>query len=78
MNVTFLLGLLTENGQITTNDDSLTQKIDGVPQVFYNKYGWTGQANVLYLESPKGVGFSYCESATKSSDCKNTGMLACV
>mmetsp|Transcript_32036 Transcript_32036/g.54028 ORF Transcript_32036/g.54028 Transcript_32036/m.54028 type:complete len:358 (+) Transcript_32036:561-1634(+) len=27
---------------------------------------------MIYLESPKGVGFSYCEGATKSSDCVNT------
>ena len=28
-----LIGLLTENGQIVTNDNSLTSPIDGVPQV---------------------------------------------
>jgi serine carboxypeptidase-like clade 1 len=67
-----LIGLLTENGQIMTNDDSLTQKINGVPQVFYNKYSWSGLANMVYLESPKGVGFSYCDDAKKSSDCVNT------
>jgi serine carboxypeptidase-like clade I len=67
-----LIGLLTENGQVITNDDSLTQKIDGVPQVFLNPYSWSTVSNVLYLESPKGVGFSYCEGVTKSSDCVNT------
>ena len=67
-----LIGLLTENGQIVTNDDSLTNEVDGVPQVFPNPYAWTTMANMLYLESPKGVGFSYCEGATKSSDCVNT------
>eukprot|EP01031_Cornospumella_fuschlensis_P046594 gene46594-57056_t len=67
-----LIGLLTENGQVVTNDDSLTEKVDGVPQVFLNTYAWSKYANVVYLESPKGVGFSYCEGVTKSSDCVNT------
>lgn len=67
-----LIGLLTENGQIQTNDDSLENPVDGVPQVFYNGYGWTTKANMLYLESPKGVGFSYCDDAKSSSECVNT------
>jgi len=67
-----LIGLLTENGQIVTNDDSLTQPINGVPQVFLNPYAWTTTANMLYLESPKGVGFSYCENVRTSSECVNT------
>jgi len=67
-----LIGLLTENGQIVTNDNSLKETVDGVPQVFVNEYAWTKSANVLWLESPKGVGFSYCEGATKNSECVNT------
>ena len=67
-----LIGLLTENGQVVTNDDSLTDKVDGVPQVFLNPYSWSNVANVVYLETPKGVGFSYCEGVTKSADCVNT------
>lgn len=67
-----MIGLLTENGQIVTNDDSLTNEVDGVPQVFYNPYSWSTVSNVLYLESPKGVGFSYCEGVSKNSDCVNT------
>lgn len=66
-----LIGLLTENGQIVTNDDSLSNPVDGVPQVFYNPFSWSSNANMLYLESPKGVGFSYCDDATTSSQCKN-------
>ena len=67
-----LIGLLTENGQLMTNDDSLTNMVDGVPQLFVNPYSWTNISSVLYLESPKGVGFSYCENAKTSTDCVNT------
>jgi carboxypeptidase C (cathepsin A) len=27
---------------------------------------------VVYLESPKGVGFSYCDSASTAADCNST------
>ena len=67
-----LIGLLTENGQISTNDASLENTVNGVPQVFYNPFGWTKNANMIYLESPKGVGFSYCDNAKSSADCVNT------
>lgn len=67
-----LIGLLTENGQLMTNDDSLTEKVDGVPQLFVNPYGWSNISNVIYLESPKGVGFSYCDNVKTSADCINT------
>ena len=67
-----LIGLLTENGQLHTNDESLEHTIDGIPQVFYNQYSWSSEANMIYLESPKGVGFSYCETVTSAKDCVNT------
>lgn len=67
-----LIGLLTENGQIVTNDYSLSEEIDGIPQLFFNPFSWSTIANVLYLESPKGVGFSYCEGVKSSSQCVNT------
>jgi len=68
-----LIGLLTENGQIATNDASLTNMTNGVPNVFYNPYGWTTVANVLWVEQPAGVGFSYCTDSTgKNIMCSNT------
>ena len=62
-----LIGLLTENGQFNTNDRSLDAH--GNISLLYNPYAWTKAASVIYVEQPKGVGFSYC---VKESDCVNT------
>ena len=64
-----LIGLLTENGQVATNVNSLVPE-GQVPKVFYNPYSWSQVANVVYLEQPKGVGFSYCTGGSKK--CRNT------
>jgi carboxypeptidase C (cathepsin A) len=67
-----LIGLLTEMGQVSANDNSLAEPIDGVPQLFLNPYTWNSVSNMIYLESPKGVGFSYCENAQSEEECVNT------
>jgi len=57
-----LFGLLYENGPLHfsgTNDTT------GLPTLVYNPQTWTSVANMLWLEQPVGVGFSYCAQGTQ-------------
>ena len=48
-----MLGLLTENGPFHLNAAGTT--------VHENVFAWNKQANIIYMESPGGVGFSYLD-----------------
>ncbi|XP_030621513.1 lysosomal protective protein isoform X2 [Chanos chanos] len=46
-------GFLSENGPFHVNNDGAT--------LYENEFSWNKIANVLYLESPAGVGYSYSD-----------------
>ena len=46
-----MLGFLQENGPWVIEDNSTT--------IIKNPHSWTEQANMLWIESPAGVGYSY-------------------
>ncbi|XVE79114.1 hypothetical protein DITRI_Ditri14bG0032000 [Diplodiscus trichospermus] len=58
----FGYGTMSELGPFRVNNDGKT--------LFMNDYAWNNVANVLFLESPAGVGFSYSNT---SSDYDNAG-----
>ncbi|KAM4691128.1 lysosomal protective protein-like [Rhinophrynus dorsalis] len=59
-----LAGFLTEHGPFLVQPDSKTLR--------WNPYSWNMIANVLYLESPAGVGYSYSEDKNYETGDKET------
>lgn len=54
-------GSFSELGPFYFDDHSMENKTEqGVPDVLRNPYSWTRVANMLFIESPPSVGFSYC------------------
>eukprot|EP00039_Didymoeca_costata_P028038 m.19801 g.19801 ORF g.19801 m.19801 type:complete len:487 (-) comp6676_c0_seq2:269-1729(-) len=57
-----LVGFFTENGPFMLDLASLnTTGKDSVPKLFHRETGWQKAASYIFLESPAGVGFSYCD-----------------
>jgi len=57
------LGLLQELGPLMLN---------ATGGLFHNPYAWTTRAHLLILESPAGVGYSYCAAQLSGGSCANT------
>lgn len=53
-------GFLSENGPFHVNDNGAT--------LYENPFSWNKIANVLYLESPAGVGYSYSDDQKYATD----------
>ena len=55
-----MIGLFQENGPCRITNDSSS--------VTLNHYSWNNEANVLYIDQPVGVGFSYGETKVGTSE----------
>lgn len=55
-----LMGCFSENGPLLVNEDGKTLRV--------NKFGWNQKSNLLCIESPVGVGFSYNSSGVYEAD----------
>ena len=58
-----ILGFLQENGPLLIN------RTGGLMR---NPWAWTKEANLVALESPAGVGYSYCEASLGGGSCANS------
>jgi carboxypeptidase C (cathepsin A) len=55
-----MIGLFQENGPCRITNDSSS--------VTHNPYSWNNEANILYIDQPVGVGFSYGKEKVKTSE----------
>lgn len=64
-----MFGLFVELGPYYLNQDSFDDpkyNETGIPQVQRNPYGWTKVANVIAVNNPPPIGFSYCDGGKGS------------
>jgi cathepsin A (carboxypeptidase C) len=61
-----ILGMLQEQGPLIINSTGGLMR---------NPYAWTTLVNLLILESPTGVGYSYCSTQKAGGVCNNTDKL---
>ena len=62
-----VLGMLQEMGPLL-----MTVEEGGGPGFVLNPYAWTTKAHLLVIESPAGVGYSYCAEMKWGKGCQNT------
>ena len=58
-----ILGFLQENGPLLMN---------ATGGLMRNPWAWTREAHMIVLESPVGVGYSYCANQMEGKICRNT------
>lgn len=58
-----ILGMLQEMGPLVMN---------ATGGLMHNAYAWTKHTNLLILEAPAGVGYSYCKAMLTNGSCTNT------
>lgn len=71
-------GLFVEMGPLLLSSQSVRTSAyndTGVPTLYRNPYAWTKVANVLILNGPAPVGYSYCTPAGPSGDGNSCGCV---
>jgi serine carboxypeptidase-like clade I len=67
-----LFGLLTEIGPLLLSEESLKTdeyRSTGIPTPQYNPFTWSRLGNLLIIDQPAPVGFSFCNNDTTSHSC---------
>jgi serine carboxypeptidase-like clade 1 len=71
-------GLFVEMGPLLLSSQSVRTAAyneTGVPTLYRNPYAWTKVANVLILNGPAPVGYSFCTPAGPSGDGNSCGCV---